>query len=335
MAHGWLLMETLGDEPLIVAQGRALKNMVPLRVFLRRSPFLSVIERAVARAKRTGEGSTEVLPDQHRVIRTEVILMSDGRVHGVQVWSGPVGSEIPEQPMVGAILWDLTTGVATDTRESLINSGMDPDTEQLHPRAFAEDMPRKEISPSETKVLSLTISAEPGERICTAWDVTDRHGNLINVAFVARANPEIMADGSTHMISRAMNWRGERPNPALATDNLAQRILSGLAQPGIHRALADINTWTLLKWLDDPCPHYDWRNTTVHPDDEVLVKAMTDEFAHGPSSRVLRLRGTKGGWVRIHVTVNRVELDERKIAGLVTLRLPLSAELDALPPVED
>ena len=37
MGHDWLLVETLGDEPAVVAQGRQLKNLVPITTFLRRS----------------------------------------------------------------------------------------------------------------------------------------------------------------------------------------------------------------------------------------------------------------------------------------------------------
>lgn len=329
MAHDWLLLETLGDEPIVVAQGRQLKNMVPLSAFMRRSPYLPTIADAVAETSRSGESVSRTVQKADRVIRTEAVVMSDGRVHGVQVWTGPSGVDVPERPVVGPLVWDLTSGVATDTHESLLNSGLDPEVEATHGRAFAEDLPRKDLNPNEAKVLSLTIHCEPGDRICTMWDVTDHRGDQITVGFVARAILETMADGTQHLISRAMNWRGERQAPAVAPDDLAQRILAGLAQPGIHRALVDINTWTLLKWLDEPCPYYEWRQTDspmVHPDDEPLLKAMTTEFFDGPTSRVLRLKGEGGGWVHMHVTVSRVQLDEKTMAGLISLRLPTPAE---------
>jgi hypothetical protein len=256
--------------------------------------------------------------------------MSDGRVHGVQVWSGPAAVPVPERPVIGPLVWDLTSGVATDTKESLANSGMDPEVESTEGRAFAEDLPRKDLNASETKVLSLTISCDPGDRFGSVWDVTDTHGDRIAVGFVARANIETQPDGAEHLISRAMNWRAERQGPTVRQDHLAQRILDGLAQPGLFRALVDINNWTLLKWLDEPCPYYDWRQSDarpVHPDDKPLLKEMTAEFVHGPTGRVLRLKGPKGGWVRLHVTVSRVELDEKTVAGLIAMRLPTPAEL--------
>jgi hypothetical protein len=130
-----------------------------------------------------------------------------------------------------------------------------------------------------------------------------------------------------------MNWRAEPADPAQPTDRLAQQILHGLAQPGVHRALFDPNNWTLLKWLDEPCPFYDWRRIAtnarrMHPSDEAKMAAMTAEFAGGAATTgVLRMPGHDGGWVPVHVTVNRVDLEETTFAGLVSLRLPTDAEL--------
>ena len=330
MAHDWLLLETLGDEPVVVAQGRVLKNMVPLTALLRRSPHLPAISAAIAETARSGTGASRTVPHSDRVIRTEAVSMSDGRVHGVHLWTGPAAAALPERPVPGPLMWDLTTGFATATPESLSNSGMDPASEPMHGRTFADDLPRKELVPAEATVLARAIDCEPGDRICSMWDVTDRHGDLISVGWVARAGVETMPDGSRHLSTRALHWRAERQGPAVAPGDLGQRIVDGLARPGVHRALVDIRRWTLLKWLDDPCPFYDWRqpgDEVVHPEDQPLTQAMTEEFVDGPTSRVLRLRGQGGGWVRVHVTVNRVALDDKTVAGLLSLRLPMPTEL--------
>ena len=117
-------------------------------------------------------------------------------------------------------------------------------------------------------------------------------------------------------------------------DDLAQRILNGLAQAGVHRALVNLKTWTLLKWLDEPCSFYDWRNNEadkprVHPDDEHILNSMTKEFANGATSGVLRLPGNDTEWVPVHVTVNQVELEAETFAGLLSLRLPTDEEIVA------
>ncbi|MDT5260153.1 MAG: hypothetical protein QOD10_5233 [Mycobacterium sp.] len=342
MAHDWLLVETLGGEPAVVAQGRQLKNLVPITTFLRRSPHLSAVRTAVAQTMETGQSLASITTRRDRVIRTEPVVMSDGRVHGVHVWTGPADVEPAERPIAGPLKWDLTSGVATDTRESLANSGKNPDVEVAFGRAFAEDLPARELNPNESKVLAMAIKAKPDQMLCSTWDLTDWQGNPIRIGFVARTALEPGPDGREHLVARGMNWRAELKGPVASTNDLARRILIALTEAGVHRALFDLKTWTLLKWLDDPCTFYDWRGSTsdrprVHPDDQHLMDSMTKEIVDGPTSRVLRMRGHDADWVPVHVTVNRVELEPETYAGLVSLRLPSDAELAAagLPAPDD
>ena len=65
----------------------------------------------------------------------------------------------------------------------------------------------------------------------------------------------------------------------------------------------------------------------MHPSDEAKMAAMTAEFAGGATRGVLRMPGHDGDWVPVHVTVNRVEVDQDIFAGLVSLRLPTQTEL--------
>ncbi len=332
MAHDWLLVETLGDEPAVVAQGRQLKNLVPITTFLRRSPHLAAVRTAIAESMRSGQSLTSITPKHDRVIRTEPVVMSDGCIHGVHVWTGPADIEPPERPTAGPLKWDLTLGVATDTRESLAISGKNPEVEVTFGRAFAEDLPSRDLNPNETKVLAMAVKAEPGQTICSTWDLTDWQGNPIRIGFIGRSALEPGPDGRDHLIARAMNWRAELKGPMVSTDDLALRILDGLRQAGVHRALVDLNNWTLLKWLDEPCAFYDWRGSDkdrpkVHPDDVPQMSAMTEEFDKGTTSRVLRMRGVDGNWVPVHVTANRVELEPDTFVGLVSLRLPSDEEL--------
>jgi Family of unknown function (DUF5628)/Domain of unknown function (DUF5593) len=334
MAHDWLLAETLGDEPAVVAQGRQVKNLVPITTFLRRSPYLAAVRTAIAESLQTGQSLTSITTKRDRVIRTEPVLMSDGRMHGVHVWSGPADSEPPERPIPGPLKWDLTRGVATDTQESLANSGKNLAVEVTSGRAFAEDLPWRELNPNEAKLLALAVKAEAGQTLCSTLDLTDWQGNSIRIGLVARTGTEPGPDGRDHTVARAMNWRAEPKGPEVSVDDLAQRILNGLAQAGVHRALVDPKTWTLLKWLDEPCPFYDWRGgdtdqPRMHPDDEAAMESVTKEFPDRTTGRVLRMRGFENDWVPVHVTVNRVELQPDTFAGLVSLRLPTDSELES------
>jgi hypothetical protein len=327
MTHDWLLVETLGTEPVVVAQGRQMKNLVPLAIYLRRSPYLAAIQTAIVETVATGNSLASITPKSDRVIRTEPVRMSDGRMHGVHTWIGPADAEPPERPIPGPLKWDITLGIATDTVESLINAGRNPTQAPTHDIAFAEGLPDRSFNSDESNVLSLAKDEDPGRTYCTTWTFTDS-GEVVRTGFVARTAIEEAEDGSEHLIARAMNLRCGVDEDVLPSDPLAQRILDGLAQTGVHRALIDLSNWQLLKWLDDPCPYYDWRHSVqFHPDDRGELIPMAEEFESGSTSRVLRLPGVGSGWVPMHVTVNRMEVDNDVFAGLITLRLPTETEL--------
>jgi len=334
MTDDWLLVETLGREPAVVAVGRQLLDLVPVTTFLRRKSRRAAIQSAIAESLHTSKSLVSLTPKKDRVIRTEPVVMPDGRVHGVHVWTGPADDEPPERPVAGPLKWDMTLGVATDTPESLAIIGRNVEAGESEDRAFAECWPAGDLKPNEGKALAAAVRSEPGHTVCDTWDGTDWQGNHIRVSFVARNGLETGSNGRDHLVARGMNWRADdadRPEPS---DRLAQQILQGLATPGVHRALFDPNTWTLLKWLDEPCPFYDWRRIAanspkLHPSDEAKMAAMQTEFADGATRGVLRMPGCDGGWVPVHVTVNRVVIDQETSAGLVSLRLPTPAEVTA------
>ena len=206
MGHDWLLVETLGGEPTVVAQGRHLKNLVPITTFMRRSPYLSAVRTAIAESVQTGQSLTSITPKRDRVIRTEPVVMSDGHIHGVHVWTGPADVEPPERPTPGPLKWDLTLGVATDTRESLANSGkiLTPRSPSAGPsrRTF----PRASSIPTRPST-SMAVKAEPDQTLCSTWDLTDWQGNPMRIGFVARTLLDAGPHGRDHLVARAINWR--------------------------------------------------------------------------------------------------------------------------------
>ncbi len=306
-----------------------MKNFVALAVFLRRNPSLAAIQTAITETVSTGNSLVSITSKTKRVIRTEPVQMSDGRMHGVHVWCGPTDEDPPQRPMPGPFTWDLTAGTGTATVEYLINAGMDPAHESLTGRAFAEDIPSRSLNPDESKALSWTIDAAPDRTYCASWDFTDKLGGFRRVGWCARTLMEKNEDGSDHLMARAMNLVEEVSETPLSADNLANRILQGLSQPGVHRVIVDLKDWTPLKWIDAPCPYFNWRGRVqLHPEDrERSADRMTAELENGATSAVLRLPGNEGGWVPLHVTINKVELDGGVYGGLVTVRLPTDAEL--------
>lgn len=328
VTQDWLLVETLGDQPVVVAEGRQMKDFVPLATFLRRNPNLAAIQTAIAEAVKTGTGLASITPKTKRVIRTEPVQMADGRIHGVQVWCGPTDEEPPERPIPGPLKWDLTAGEGSATTEYLVNAGMDPSQEALTGRAFVDDIPSRSLNQDESKALSWVIDVAPGRTYCATWDFEDKLGGFRRVGWCARTLMEENDDGGEHLVSRAMNLVEAVSDSPLTTEDTAP-ILEGTGQPGAYRMIVDLGTGTLLKWIDDPCPYFNWRaRGGLHPADrENLTDRMAAELEGGMTSAVLRLPGNEGGWVPLHVTVSKVELDDGINGGLVTLRPPTEDEL--------
>lgn len=207
MTRDWLLVETLGTEPAVVAEGATVHKLVPISQFLRRSAHLAAVQTAIADTVASGTSLASLNPKGNRVIRTEPVTMTDGTIHGVHVWVGPASAEPPERPIPGPLLWNLTTRVAADTPESLVNRGFDPETTFTNGRVFAEDLPDRDIKPSDVRTLAPHISAEPGSTYCEVRHITDLEGRPISVGFVVRVNFEASTNGREHLIARAMNWR--------------------------------------------------------------------------------------------------------------------------------
>lgn len=347
MTHDWVLVETLGAEPAVVARGQQSKNLVPISTFLRRDPNLMAIQTAIAETVTAGQGLTSITPKSDRVIRTEVVQMSDGRIHGVHIWTGPPDVDPPDRPIPGPLKWDLTAAVATDTRQSLLNSGAGAGEDEPHDRPLFADPPGDGLgAPAASAVGVLEEAAggdgsgrpcappEPGRTFCGTWDVTDCRGEPITVGYVARTLLEEQDDGTDHTVCRAMNWRSEHDGPMVPVDQVVHRIIDGLTQSGAQRALLDTRNWSLLTWLDTPPEFLDWRTeesglSLINPDDAFQVARMTVDLADGVATGILRLRSVGGGWTPVHVTINRVESQPDASAALISLRSPTEGELSA------
>lgn len=321
-------METLGDQPVVVAQGQEMKDFVPVPKFLRRDPNLAAIQNAISETVANGTGLASITPKTRHVIRTEPVVMTDGRTHAIHVWSGPADVEPPERPIPGPFKWDLTAGVVTDSVEALTNAGMDPATEQTQGRVFSDDMPHREFNRDEAKVLALIIDPQPDRAVCAQWDLTDDLGNVRRLGFVLRTALEVAEDGGEHVVLRGTNLAGDSDDSIEPFGGVTQRVLNALSQPGEHRALFDFHSRRILKWFDDPCPYFHWRSgLTPHPEDPLLDEATVDELANGAVCRVLRLPGSDGEWIPLHLTLSRVKIDRGIYGGLVTVRLPSAREL--------
>jgi len=109
---------------------------------------------------------------------------------------------------------------------------------------------------------------------------------------------------------------------------LAQQVIAAEREPGKHRAIMNLRTLTLLRWVDDPMPGVAWENNGQHkpalnPEDLPIARRMSAGLATGGRVEgVLRVRSVTGGWMPVAVTANLMLLDQHTTAALVTVSDP-------------
>ena len=133
---------------------------------------------------------------------------------------------------------------------------------------------------------------------------------------------EVVLRGITHDIGPAQSTPSAPPPMVLA-----QRVLAAEREPDKHRAIVNLRTLTLLRWLDDPLPNVAWENDdrhppAIHPDDIGRAKALSKDLA--TRTRVfgtVRLRSVTGEWMRVAVEASLLVLDQHTTAALVTVSM--------------
>lgn len=326
MAQEWLLIETLGPEPTVVAVGRQAKKMVPVPAILGRNRHFPMINEAIQGSISAKTPALFPVPGSDRVIHTVPLVLTTGEAHGTHLWLGNAGSTPPKRPAAGAWAWNLATGGVNLNAEALIVNGI-TDRDPGEGGNIAESFRFIESNPDEADALAKLVNAQAGASHCNTWVGKGDDQQLRRVHFSARICMDPLTDDK---LVRGLNINTGPDTPVSPEQQpiiLAQQLLAATAEPGTYRALINLRNLDLLKWVDEPMPGISWgfdpeNRRKLHPDDLPLALAMSRGLKTSPKTEgVLRVRGTDGGWVGIHVTANLALLDQHTTAALVTLRL--------------
>lgn len=338
MADRWLLIETFGGEgrlePTVIGVGNTPKHMVPLSSVLGRGRYLDDVRALVARVAATGEPVRTTTSDGTRQLVGDPLIAFSGRVHGVYAWFGPHRDEPPPRDPAGAWYFNLTTGKIGGSDDLLDLYAVAPEDRRTE-RVTAEAFGRLITNADESAALAVIVNARPGAEHQATWSVRRDDGQIRAANFAARAVVETTPDGEKHVVVRGIT---HDIGPAETTPSapprmvLAQQVLAAEQEPGKHRAIVNLRTLTLLRWVDDPMPGIAWENHAehppgIHPDDLAVAKQMSTQLATaGRVGRALRLRGTSGEWVTVQVEASLMLLDQHTTAALVTLFGPSPGE---------
>jgi len=328
----WLLVETFGPAdapPTVIGVGDKPRNGVPLPQILHSNTSRQAISAAIDHARRTGEHLDHTHAGRRLIAHT--LRTFAGAVHGVHAWTGAATDPVPPRPPAGAWQFNLTTDKIAGS-DDLLDLYRVPAEERRSQRNTAEAFGRLITNTDESAAMAKIVQARPGTEHRATWTVRTDDGDLRAAHFTCRtiAEPtptgdtEVVLRGITHDVGPAVGHPSSPP-PMI----LAQQVLAGMAEPGTSRALINLRTLTLIRWIDDhdnPAPTIAWRHTTddpihhwIHPDDHPTAHAMVEQLVHGKADATLRFRTTDHQWQPVYVTATLVLLDSTTTAALFTL----------------
>lgn len=331
MADRWLLIETFGGEgraePTVIGVGSTPKRMVSLSSVLGRGRSLDDVRALVARVVATGRSVRTTSSDGARRLVGDPLIAYTGRVHGVYVWVGRLDDGPPPRDPAGAWHFNLTTGKIGGSDDLLDLYGVAAEDRRSE-RVIAEAFTRLITNADEAAGLAVIVRAQPGAEHQATWSVRRDDGQIRAANFATRAVLEVHDDGRQEVVLRGIT---HDIGPAETTPSapprmvLAQQVLAAQQEPGRHRAIVNLHTLTLLRWIDDPMPGIAWENNTehppaIHPDDLDIAVRLSEQLAtQERASGRLRLRSTTGSWTTVQVDANLMLLDQHTTAGLVTV----------------
>jgi hypothetical protein len=330
MSNRWLLIETFGGDfpPTIIGVGSTPKRMVPLRSVLSRGRSLQGVQTAVAAATASRAVEELLTHDGHRRVLAQPLLSYRGDVHGVWVWVGQVDETPPARGLAGAWHFNLSTDTIGGSDDLLDLYGVAPEDRQTE-RATAEAFTRLVPNTDDAAALALLIRSRPGDEHQAVWAIRRDDGQMRAGHLSCRAveerhgdRVEVVLRGITQDIGPA-DETPAAPPPVV----LEQRVLESEARSGEHRALFNLKTLRILRWIDDPLPGLHWTLDPghpdprwIHPDDQQLAEQLSASLRTGRTSGHLRMAAEGGAWLTVEVVANIVLLDQHTTAGLFTLR---------------
>ncbi|GAA1291588.1 hypothetical protein GCM10009634_43990 [Saccharothrix xinjiangensis] len=247
---------------------------------------------------------------------------------------GRAHEEPPPQDPAGAWHVNITRHVSSRSDDLLRLYGTKAENwKNEHDLAELFAYGRLQTNSDESKALALIVNATPGTEHQATWTVKRDDGTRRAVNFACRCvetlndqgQVELVVRGITHDIGPAESVPAA---PPAAPVLLAQQVVAAEAVPGRWRAIVDLRTMRLLRWLDDPPPEVAWKLDTphkpaVHRGDLRTAVQMSEALADSGHARAsLRLRAEDGGWTWMTVTAALMLLDQHTTAALVTLTMP-------------
>src|SRR6266568_3312489 len=328
MASSWLLIETLDQGvPSVIAQGSAVKNMVPVDVFFKRSKVKDELFALISRVCDTAAPLRIHLPGSRTAV-AEPICDDWGQVHGLWLHVAEDGEKPVPHARAWAFVWNLTRGTVTRSK-GLAPEGSDVEHDARE-WTIAEAFNVLETGSDASETLVKVINGAPGTKHQTTWPQKRPDGTAHDVNFAVRIfldhPPGEPADGDKEHILRGISHdlgeAADHEDPE-SPIMLAELVAATSADPGEYRAILDLHTVRLLRWYGPPSPDLAWEyedlqrfgRPAIHPDDRGVVKRMQRDLDSGRAVGAIRLLTRSGDYEQFDLVAKLILLNRSTTAA--------------------
>ncbi|MFI2322114.1 GAF domain-containing protein [Nocardia beijingensis] len=328
MVTRWLLLECFSGEPgCVIAVGSTPKSFVPLSNIVRNPLSRADVESALRRACATGAPVAHVSGDGRRTVRAEPLLIAPGRAHAVRLWVGPRQEPVAAPDPMGAWYFDLTNNRSVRSIDLLDLYGVAPENRAAE-LAIAGAFTRLVTNRDEGEALAKIVNSAPGTEHQAVWTIRRDDDALRAGHFACRIVAERDDAGERHVLLRGVTQDigaatavSAAPPPTI----LEYTVLEAATEPGEYRAIVDLRSLRLIRWIGPPMPDVAWADLPgqptpqIHPDDLATARTMSRELARRRTEGTVRVRRVDGGWQPVRIRAALMALDQHTTAGLATL----------------
>lgn len=172
------------------------------------------------------------------------------------------------------------------------------------------------------------MNSAPGTEHQAVWTVRRDDDALRAGHFACRIILEADANGRREVLFRGVT---QDIGAAIAVPSapppmiLEYQLLEASTAPGEYRAIVNLRSLQLIRWIGPPMPGIAWADLPgqpppqIHPDDLTAALEMSRELARHRAEGRLRLRRIDGGWQTVRVRAALMALDQHTTAGLATV----------------
>lgn len=307
--------------------GSAPKSFVPLTNIVRNPASLADAESAMRQACAAGVPVAWVSGDGRRTVRAEPLLIAPGKTHAVRLWVGPRQEAVAAADPMGAWHFDLTTNRSVRSIDLLDLYGVAP-RDRAAELAIAGAFTRLVTNRDESEALAKIVNSAPGTEHQAVWTIRRDDGALRAGHFACRIVTEFDDAGERHVLLRGVTQDigaatavSAAPPPTI----LEYAVLEAATEPGEYRAIVNLRSLRLIRWIGQPMPDIAWEDLPgqprpqIHPEDLATAKTMSRDLARHRTEGTVRLRRLDGGWQPVRIRAALMALDQHTTAGLATV----------------